>query len=173
MSDGVRGLIVGGVVAIVVAVLWRYAVLHGRRSRALRGLDALDPQDRARAAIALIDEGLQRSAEPILARLASEQDDRVRLAIAPAVARRTREPVDTKQVTQLHHWASLELERQGRPVHTVDPAVTRLSDTGGSPPPEQDVTVAPSTAPPTSEPHPEPSPKPGGVDWHAPSERET
>lgn len=149
MGDGVRfGLIVGGAVAIVVAVAWRYAVLHDRRSRALRRLDALDPQDRARAAIALIDEGLRRSAQPILARLATEQDDRVRLAIALGVARRPWEPVDTSQAAQLRRWASLELERQGYPVHTFGPPVTRLPD-------------------------PAPSPMPDGVHWHAPNGRET
>jgi hypothetical protein len=138
MSDELRiALIVGGVLAIVVAVAWRYAVLHGRRSRAVRGMEADDPQDRARAALALVDQGLQRSARPVLAHVATEQDARVRLAIALAVARRQWEPVDSTPVTRLREWASSELDRQGEPVHTFGPAVTRLSDMGGPRPPEQ------------------------------------
>ena len=154
MSDDVRlGLVIGGVIAIGIAVVWRYAVLHGRYTRAARGIDASDPQDRARAAIALVDQGLQRSARPILARVATEQDERVRLAIALAVARRQWEPVDTNQVVQLREWASLELGRQGQPVHTFGPAVTRLSDMGGPRPPEQDQAARPSASQPAEPEH--------------------
>ena len=182
MSDDVRlGLVIGGVIVIVAAVVWRHAVLHGRRTRAVRGLDATDPQDRARAAIELVDQGLQRCARPILARVATEQDDRVRLAIALAVARRQWEPVDTTQVVQLREWASLELERQGRPVHSFGPALTRLSDMGGprAPEPEPDQATTPPAAPaasepesepdrgPEAEPSPAPDPKADGLDWHA------
>jgi hypothetical protein len=154
MSDDLRlGLVIGGVLAIV----------DGRRTRAARGLEATDPQDRARAAIALVDQGLQRSTRPILACVATEQDDRVRLAIALAVARRQWEPVDTKQVTQLREWASLELERQGQPVHTFGPAVTRLSDMGGPRPPEQ------AQPAPTPEAEAAPEQQADAVDWHAPN----
>jgi len=153
MSDDVRlGLVVGGTIAVVLALLWRYLVLHRRKRRATRGLDAADPQDRARAGIALVDEGLHRSARTLLAHVAREQDDRVRHAIALAVGRRQWEPVDTKTVTQVREWASLELGQRGEPVQGFGPAVTRLSDMGGPRPP------APTP----------PAQRQDGVRWQAP-----
>ncbi len=166
MSDDVRlGLIVGGAVAVLVAIVWRFAVLRRRRRRVGRGLEAQDPQERARAGIALVDGGLHRSARPLLAHVAREPDARVRHAIALAVARRQWEPVDSKQVTQLREWASLELEQQGEPVHGFGPAVTRLSDMGGPRLP------GPSPAAPDPDPaSPEPAParEHDGVSWQAP-----
>jgi hypothetical protein len=177
MSDDVRlGLIIGGAIAVLVAVLWRYLTLRRRRTRSTRGLDAPDPQDRARAGIALVDQGLHRSARPVLGHVAGEQDDRVRYAIALAVARRQWEPVDTKAVRQLREWASRELEHHGEPVHGFGPAVTRLSDMGGPRPPAPPGAPAPAGATPaTPPPAPSPAPEPtstaatrDGVSWHAP-----
>jgi hypothetical protein len=174
MSDDVRlGLIVGGTIAVALALLWRYLVLRRRKTRAMRGLDAADPQDRARAGIALVDEGLHRSARPLLAHVARERDDRVRHAIALAVARRQWEPVDTKPVSQLREWASLELEQRGEPVHGFGPAVTRLSDMGGPRPPAPSPPVgtragaATAAAEESSAPAPQPQ-RPAGVHWQAP-----
>jgi hypothetical protein len=193
MSDDVRlGLIIGGAIAVLVALLWRSLTLRRRRSRSARGLDAPDPQDRARAGIALVDQGLHRSARPVLGHVAGEQDDRVRYAIALAVARRQWEPVDTKAVRQVREWASQELEQHGEPVHGFGPAVTRLSDMGGPRPPAPtgapaQAGAAPPSPPPASRPEspaasppaaaPAPTPPPvatpapaqrDGVSWHAP-----
>jgi hypothetical protein len=174
MSDDFRlGLIVGGAIAVVAALVWRFVVLHRRRSSVARGLEASDPQDRARAGITLVDEGLQRSARPLLAHVARERDDRVCYAIALAVVRRQWEPVDTTQVTQLREWASLELEQRGQPVHAFGPAVTRPSDMGGPRPPHPEG----GTPPPPPRPEPaagETPPRPkDGVSWHAPDAGET
>ncbi len=171
MSDDVRlGLIVGGAIAIVIAIVWRSLVVRGRRGRASRGLESEDPQERARAGIALVDEGLQRSARPLLAHVAREQDERVRHAIALAVARRQWEPVDTKQVTQLREWASIELEQHGAPVHGLGPAVTRLSDMGGPrlPAPESGAPAASGGQPASTSPDDPSSSGPEGVHWRAP-----
>lgn len=143
MSDDVRlGLVVGGIAALVIAFVWRFVVINGRRRRLRRGLEAPDPQDRARAGIVLVDEGLQRSARPLLAHLAAEADPRVCHAIALAVARRQWEPVDTLRVRQLREWASQELQRRGEPVQSFGPAVTRLADMGGPRPPDSEEQVA-------------------------------
>jgi hypothetical protein len=143
VSDNVRiGLVVGGIAALVIAFAWRFVVIHGRRRQLRRALEAPDPQDRARAGIVLVDEGLQRSARPLLAHLASESDPRVCHAIALAIARRQWEPVDTLRVRQLREWASQELQRRGEPVQSFGPAVTRLSDMGGPRSPDSEAQVA-------------------------------
>jgi hypothetical protein len=137
VSDSVRiALVVGGIGAVLIAVVWRTAIVGGRRRRLRDGLRAEDPQDRARAGILLVDEGLHRSAGALLAHVASEPDPRVCHAIALAVARRQWEPVDTLRVRQLREWASQELERRGADVQPFGPAVTRLSDMGGPRPPD-------------------------------------
>ena len=172
MSDDVRlGLIVGGIAAILIAILWRSLVVHGRRRRLRAGLEATDPQDRARAGIVLADEGLHRSARTLLGHVARETDPRVCHAIALAVARRQWEPVDTLRVRQLREWASQELERQGASVSSFGPAVTRLSDMGGPRPPDADqapgapaATPAPVAAEPASD---APQPDEIAVSWHA------
>jgi hypothetical protein len=188
VSDDVRlGLIVGGVVAIVLALLWRFLVLHERHRKLRAGLEAPDPQDRARAGIVLADAGLHRSARTLLGHVARETDPRVCHAIALAVARRQWEPVNTLRVRQLREWASHELDRHGEGVSSFGPAVTRLSDMGGPRPPEADQAPAPGpvatppTAPATA-PVPEPAPEPerepipaasppgeAGVSWRADS----
>lgn len=145
MSDAVRiGLIVGGVAAVLIALVWRSLVVNGRRRRMRKRLRSPDPQERARAGILLVDEGLHRSARVLLAHVASEVDPRVCHAIALAVARRQWEPVDSLRVRQLREWAAQELERRGEDVHAFGPAVTRLSDMGGPRPPDEKTTPATS-----------------------------
>jgi hypothetical protein len=152
VSDDVRlGLIVAGVAAVLLAVVWRFVVVSGRRRRIQKGLRASDPQDRARAGIVLVDQGLHRSARVLLAHVATEQDVRVNHAIALAVARRQWEPVDTLPVRQLREWASRELEQRGESISAFGPAVTRLSDMGGPRPPD-DQPAAGTTEPATSGP---------------------
>jgi hypothetical protein len=125
-------LIAGGAAAIVLAVVWRYVARRRQVSRLSRRLQsANDPADRARAGNAIIELGLPRAAKPTLRAVTQEPDDRVRLSIALAVARRQWEPARAKPVVHLRGWASEELDFQGRPVHEFGPAVTRLADMGG------------------------------------------
>jgi hypothetical protein len=178
VSDDVRiGLIVGGTVAVVLAILWRSLAVHARHRRLRSGLEAPDPQDRARAGIVLADEGLHRSARALLGHVARESDPRVNHAIALAVARRQWEPVNTLRVRQLREWASQELARHGQGVSSFGPAVTRLSDMGGPRPPDSEQRPVPAAAPaPEAEPaaatgraHPSGE---ATVSWHAdPSSR--
>jgi hypothetical protein len=167
VSDDVRlGLIVGGVVAITLAIVWRVIVVHGRSRRMRDGLEAPDPQDRARAGIVLADEGLHRSAPTLLGHVARETDPRVCHAIALAVARRQWEPVNTLRVRQLREWASQELALHGGGVSSFGPAVTRLSDMGGPRPPDADQRPAAADAP-APPPAPAPAAVDAGVSWHA------
>jgi hypothetical protein len=146
MSDNVRiALIAGGVAAVLLAVIWRLVVVNGRRRRLRKGLRATDPQDRARAGILLVDEGLHRSARVLLAHVAAEPDPRVNHAIALAVARRQWEPVDARGARQLREWASKELEQRGERVAPFGRAVTRLSDMGGPRPPDYQAPPGAST----------------------------
>jgi len=144
-GDVSLGLVLGGSLVVLGALLWRSL----SRRRAMRVLlDRLgdaDAQERARAGILLVDLGLARAARPLLTRVATESDPRVRLAVALAVARRQWEPSSATRVKQLREWAALELELQGQPVSPFGPAVTRLADMGGPRPSE-----AESTAPPAS-----------------------
>ena len=150
MSDDVRvGLVVGGAALVVIAILW-WAMSRTRTKRRLvRQLRAEDAQERARAGIRLVDLGLVRAARPLLEHVPSEQDARVRLAIALAIARRQWEPSNASRVARLREWASTELEHQGQPVSAFGPAVTRISDMGGPRPDSQESgsPVAPPAAP--------------------------
>jgi HEAT repeats len=138
MSDDVRlGLVLGGAVLVLAALLWRYLHRRGQTHALLRQMEDTDPQVRARAGISLIDLGLSRASRPLLAHVATEPDDRVKLAVALAVGRRQWEPSNTKRVRQVREWAALELERQGQPMTAFGPAMTRLSDMGGPRPPDQ------------------------------------
>jgi hypothetical protein len=152
MSDDVRlGLVVGGIALVVVALAWWWGTRTRRKARLVRQLRATDPQERARAGIRLIDLGLVRAARPILDHVATEQDARVRLALALAVARRQWEPSNASKVARVREWASGELERQGRPVSPFGPAVTRISDMGGPRPADQAASPAPDAPPPPEE----------------------
>jgi len=146
MSDGVsRGLIVGGFLLVLGALLWRYLARRRAMRALLDQLGAADAQKRARGGILLVDLGLSRAARPLLAHLATEADPRVRLAIALAVGRRQWEPSSAPRVERLREWAALELEHQDQPMNPFGPAVTRLSDMGGPRLPAAD-SEAPSVA---------------------------
>lgn len=132
MNDDVRmGLVVGGAVLVLLALLWWLTSRQRRKRRLVAQLRATDAQARARAGIRLVDLGLGRAAGPLLEHLAGEQDARVRLAIALAVARRQWEPNNATRVARLRDWASTELDQQGQPVQSFGPAMTRISDMGG------------------------------------------
>jgi hypothetical protein len=173
MSDDVRlGLIIGGAVLVLAALLWRSLHRHHQTHAILRRLEDRDPQERARAGLALVDLGLSRAARPILAHAASEPDARVRLAIALGVGRRQWEPSNTKRVRQVREWAALELERQGQPMTALGPAVTRLADMGGPRPPEEQPAGAGAAPGPSSgdapDTPPEPAPDPvESIEWTA------
>ena len=167
MSDDVRlGLVVGGAVAVMLAIAWRSFVVNGRRRRLRKGLQAPDPQDRARAGILLVDEGLNRSARPLLGHVAREADPRVRHAIALAVARRQWEPVNTLRVRQLREWASQELASRGEVVSPFGPAVTRLSDMGGPRPADDRPGSKPENDRFEEEAPASEHARPSGVSWH-------
>ena len=167
MSDDVRlALVVGGVVMILIAILWRTLAVLGRRRRLHAGLAAIDPQDRA----ARRDRARRRRSPPVGAHPARARRPRDRSACLPrdplAVARRQWEPVDTMRVRQLREWASQGARtRHGTDVSSFGPAVTRLSDMGGPRPPEPDAQPVAAT---TTEPaHAAPQPEEAGVSWHA------
>jgi len=125
-------LLAGGAAACLLAVLWRFLARHHQISRLVHRLEgAVEPEERARAGQALVDLGLRRAARPVLHAVEREPDDRVRLSLALAVARRQWEPVGPPRVASLRRWASEELDFQGRPVTSFGPAVTRLADMGG------------------------------------------
>ena len=143
MSDDVsRALIVVGFLLVLGALLWRYFSRRHALRRLVDRLGAAEPQERARSGILLVDLGLSRVARPLLAHVATEDDPRVRLAIALAVGRRQWEPSGTPRVERLREWAGLELEQQDQPVDSFGPAVTRLSDMGGPRPPDAEAGIA-------------------------------
>ena len=130
-------LLAGGAAACVLALVWRFLARHHQTSRLVRRLESGgEPEERARAGQALIDLGLRRAAHPVLQAMECEPDERVRLSVALAVARRQWEPTGPPRVASLRRWASEELEFQGHPVSAFGPAVTRLADMGGPRPPE-------------------------------------
>lgn len=125
-------LIAAGAAAIVLAIVWRF-LARAHQIRRLNRVLRLDeqPPERARAGNVIVTLGLARAAKSILRAMANEPDDRVRLSVALAIARRQWEPTRAQRVVQLRAWASEELEFQGRPVRPFGPAVTRLADMGG------------------------------------------
>jgi hypothetical protein len=174
MSDDVRlGLIIGGALLVVGALLWRSLVRRHELRALVRTLGGADSQTRARAGIDLVDLGLSRAARPLLRGEAAEPDSRVRLAIALAVGRRQWEPSNTARVRRVREWAALELELQGQPVTPLGPAVTRLSDMGGPRLPEAEQAETPAavsevhtTTPEGTLPAVEPAPEPlAAIHW--------
>ena len=148
------GLIVGGVVALGAAIVWRQTARHSRKASLVRRFASPMPDRRAQAGTDLVDLGLSRAARPILAHVAEEDDPHVRQAIALAVARRQWEPGGSARVSELRAWARAELEHQGFEVVAFGPAFTRLSDMGGPRLPEREPQGAPAseTAPEPAEP---------------------
>jgi hypothetical protein len=131
-ADSQLLLIAGGIAAIVLAAAWRFLARRHRLAQLDRHLRFDDqPAERARAGNAIVELGLPRAAKPIVRAMDREPDDRVRLSIALAVARRQWEPTRAPRVAHLRAWASGELDDQGRPVRAFGPAVTRLADMGG------------------------------------------
>jgi hypothetical protein len=125
-------LLAAGAAACLLAILWRALAHHRQASRLVGHLaGAVEPEERARAGQSFIDLGLRRAATPVLHAMEREPDDRVRLSIALAVARRQWEPTGPSRVAALRRWASEELDFQGHPVKTLGPAITRLADMGG------------------------------------------
>jgi hypothetical protein len=147
-------LISVGVIAIVVAIIWRAGSRRGQIDRLARLLESTDPQRRADAAVSITELGLDRSARPLLAHARIETDPAVRVTIAAAVARRQWEPAGPPGVTQLREWAAAELATQGYNVTTFGPATTRLADMGGPrlAQPLQPTATAPAVNPPATMP---------------------
>jgi len=140
-------LIVGGAAAIVLACLWRIASRHHQVSRLKRRLrHAEEATDRARAGNQLIELGLRRAAPVVLRAMPDEVDDRVRLSLALAVARRQWEPTDANRVTRLRRWAADQVGTTSD-VTEFGPAVTRLADMGGPRLPPRNNHAPPPTAP--------------------------
>jgi hypothetical protein len=180
-------VIAGGVAACVLAVIWRAVSRHLETSRLNRRMCRGDqPVDRARAGNQLVALGLARSAPFVLRAMGAEPDDRVRLSVALAVAKRQWEPTGARRVRSVRTWASEELEAQQRPVTPFGPAVTRLADMGGprqapwaepepAATPEPPTIASPAVTP--TEPAPQPATSAGSADrgtvhWAAPSTRE-
>ncbi|MGZ8764987.1 MAG: hypothetical protein ACXW2C_04730 [Acidimicrobiia bacterium] len=124
-------LIACGVIAIVVAIIWRTGSRRRQISRFTRLLVSTDPQRRAEAAIGLTELGLDRSARVLLEHARVETDPDVRICIAAAVARRQWEPGGPPGVAPLREWAATELATHGYNVTNFGPATTRLADMGG------------------------------------------
>ncbi len=124
-------LISVGVIAIVVAIIWRTGSRRRQISSFSRLLESNDPERRIDAAIALTDLGLDRSAGRLFVHARKETDPAVRAGIAAAVARRQWEPAAPPGVRPLRDWAAAELARQGYNVSSFGPATTRLADMGG------------------------------------------
>jgi hypothetical protein len=124
-------LISVGVIAIVVAIIWRAGGRRRQISGCSRLLESTDPHRRIEAAVALTELGLDRSARPLFAHARAETDPDVRIGIAAAVARRQWEPAGAPRVTRLREWAASELATQGYNVSSFGPATTRLADMGG------------------------------------------
>ena len=83
-----------------------------------RRLDSYDPGERTRAATALVRPGLTRRTAAVLARyLQHEEDARVRLSIALAIARTNGGRSRRRRVRQLRRWTADELVEHGHPVH--------------------------------------------------------
>lgn len=124
-------LISVGVIAIVVAIMWRAGSRRRQISTFSRLLASTDSRRRAEAAVSLTELGLDRSSRTLLARARVETDPDVRVGIAAAVARRQWEPAGPPGVTELREWAASELTTHGYNVTTFGPATTRLADMGG------------------------------------------
>jgi hypothetical protein len=94
---------------------WR---LRRRLRGASRKLDSFDPDERARAGVALAELGLtRRTANVLLHALSGEEDRRVQFSIALAVVRANSERFRRKRVQRLRRWAVERLIENGHPVH--------------------------------------------------------
>jgi hypothetical protein len=110
-----------GALALVALLAWRLSrrwLLRRRLRGASRKLDSFDPDDRARAGVAVAELGLtRRTANVLLHALRGEEDRRVQFAIALAVVRANSERFRRKRVQRLRRWAVELLLEHGHPVH--------------------------------------------------------
>jgi hypothetical protein len=90
-----------------------------RKVRAYRRrLESYDPDERMRAATALVKPGLTRRSATVLIRyFQHEEDRRIRFSIALAIARTNGGRSRRRRVRQLRRWAAGELVDHGHPVH--------------------------------------------------------
>jgi hypothetical protein len=93
--------------------------LSRRQVRAQRRrLESYDPDEHTSAATALVKPGLTRRTATVITRhLEHEEDPRLRLFIALAVARNNGGRSRRRRVRQLRRWAAGELVDHGHPVH--------------------------------------------------------
>lgn len=83
-----------------------------------RRLESYDPEERTRAATALVKPGLTRRTATVLARhLEHEEDPQVRLSIALAVAHTNGGRSHRRRVRQIRRWTVDALLEHGHPVH--------------------------------------------------------
>lgn len=106
-----------GALGLASVVVWRLFGRWRRRRRLriqTRRLGSFDPTERVRGALAVIDLGLtRRSAGALLDHVAHEEDERVRLALARAVAAGREALSRRRRVRKLRTWAADELAAQG------------------------------------------------------------
>ena len=131
LDPGSIALVVAGVLAVVIAIVWRNASHQRRLALVARALADPDADARIDAARHLVSTGLDRAAPILLETVATEGDDRVLAAIALAVLQRQWEPNGSVKTQKLRWWAGRELDRQGVGVDAFPAAFTRLSDMGG------------------------------------------
>ena len=93
--------------------------LSRRKVRAQRRrLESYDPDEHTDAATTLVKPGLTRRTAKVLARhVEHEEDPRVRLSIALAIARANGGRSRQRRVRRLRRWAAGELVDHGHPVH--------------------------------------------------------
>jgi len=97
--------------------------MFGRRRRHTfraqrRRLESYDPDERTSVGTGLVKPGLTRRLATVLTRhLQQEEDARVRLSIALAVARTNGGRSRRRRVRELRRWAIDELLEHGHPVH--------------------------------------------------------
>ena len=106
-----------GALAVLVVVTWRAARRWRFRRRLrvqTRQLGTFDPAVRARAGETIVGLGLKRrSARLLVDHLDDEEDERVRLTIALAVANRHDRRAGCRRVRTLRAWATAELADHG------------------------------------------------------------
>jgi hypothetical protein len=101
---------------LVSRLLRRWRFRHRLRIQT-RQLDTFDPATRASAGEAIVGLGLKpRSAHVLLDHLDYEEDERVRLTIALAVANRNDRRASRRRVRTLRAWATAELADRSQPV---------------------------------------------------------
>jgi hypothetical protein len=108
---------------LTVFCVWR---LSNRRRlrRCARGLQSFERAERARAGEDIAELGLRRGANTLLDHIADEDDARVRLTIALAVAGRQQKRAGPRRVREVRAWAAEELVAHGYDAAELAPAAT-------------------------------------------------